>query len=433
MKKSAIWLGVPLALALAVFGAFEVAHGPRLAVSEPLLNRSGKPQASSPGKLSYEAAQKIFNTRCVACHSCNNAPCQLKLTSYEGFQRGASKIQAINPTRLQSIPPTRLGIDAKSAGEWRTKGFFPIAGDQAGVLLPMINQGAARSPAEAPADSHFCPANIKEAEALKSAHPEKLMPYGLPPLTEAERDVLAGWVEGGAKPPAAEAKEELSPQETLAKSKWESFLNEQDLEHKLAARYLYEHLFLASLHFSAGSTQFYRIIRSRTPCSGPLDEIATRRPSDDPQSAFHYCFQRNRETIVEKTHLPYLLDQAKLNRIAGLFFDPREPWKAARWPDYKSSGSTNPFAVYQDIPVKIRYRFLLEGLELSCRHVRQEFGLLWQRRGKLHRRAFLRLLHEAGVRAYGQGSGFRKAKRRPSDPALHGRKQRAGPRSSLLR
>ncbi len=108
------------------------------------------------------------------------------------------------------------------------------------------------------------------------------------------------------------------------------------------------------------STQFYRIVRSRTACSEPLDEIATRRPSDDPNGAFHYCFQLYRETIVEKTHLPYLLDRAKLDQVSGLFFDPREPWKVARWPDYASSDSTNPFAVYQDIPVKIRYRFLLQ-------------------------------------------------------------------------
>lgn len=357
MKKSAIWIGALLALTAAVYGALEIPNGSAPAGSEPL--HSARPEAS-PGKVSYEAAQQIFNARCVACHSCNNAPCQLKLTSYDGLQRGASKIQAIDPTRLQSIAPTRLGIDARSAGEWRRQGFFAVAGDRADLLLPMINQGPARSPADTPANSRLCPANIHEAEALKSAHPDKLMPYGLPPLTEAERNVLVGWVEGGSKPPVAQAAEELSPQEALAKSKWEEFFNARDIEHRLVARYLYEHLFLAGLHFGADSAQFHRIVRSRTACNTPLDEIATRRPSDDPKGAFHYCFQRNRETIVEKTHLPYLLDQAKLNQVAGLFFDPREPWKAGRWPDYTSSDSTNPFAVYQDIPVKIRYRFLLE-------------------------------------------------------------------------
>ena len=30
----------------------------------------------------------IFESRCMACHSCYNAPCQLNLQSYEGFERG---------------------------------------------------------------------------------------------------------------------------------------------------------------------------------------------------------------------------------------------------------------------------------------------------------------------------------------------------------
>lgn len=32
--------------------------------------------------------QPIFDNRCLACHSCFNAPCQLNLQSFEGFQRG---------------------------------------------------------------------------------------------------------------------------------------------------------------------------------------------------------------------------------------------------------------------------------------------------------------------------------------------------------
>ena len=133
-----------------------------------------------PRRCSYEAAQKLFNARCVACHSCNNAPCQLKLTSYEGLQRGASKIEAIHPTRLQSIAPTRLGIDARSPEEWHKKGFFPVADEKTNLLISMINPGPAASPADTVAASHSCPANTGEvgapgllssgkADALRSA------------------------------------------------------------------------------------------------------------------------------------------------------------------------------------------------------------------------------------------------------------------------
>ena len=33
----------------------------------------------------------ILDKRCVVCHSCYNSPCQLKMSSYEGLDRGASK------------------------------------------------------------------------------------------------------------------------------------------------------------------------------------------------------------------------------------------------------------------------------------------------------------------------------------------------------
>ncbi len=339
----AVWIGV---LAL-------TAYAPNRAGAEP----------AAAGTGSYEAAQKLFDARCVACHSCNNAPCQLKLTSYAGLQRGASKIEAIHPVRLQSIAPTRLGIDARSPAEWHSKGFFPVADEKTNLLLSMLNPGPAGSPADTVDTSRSCPANRSEFERLASSHPEKLMPYGLPPLAPAEREVLAGWVRGGQNPPAPKAAEELPSEQALAKGKWEEFLNGQDTEHRLVARYLYEHLFLASLHFSEGSTRYFRLIRSRTSCDLPLDEIATRRPSDDPKERFYYCFQPAQETIVEKTLLPYTLDQAKLNRVSGLFFDPAQPWKASHWPDYQASDATNPFVLYQDIPVKARYRFLLDDAQ----------------------------------------------------------------------
>jgi Fatty acid cis/trans isomerase (CTI) len=339
------------ALVLAVFAS-------GYARAEPA---SAAPEAAPAG--SYEAAQKLFNARCVQCHSCNNAPCQLKLTSYEGLQRGATKIKAIHPSRLKSIPPTRLGIDARSPAEWRRKGFFPVTGGKANLLISMINQGPASSPASAVADSRTCPANASELGHIASSHPEKLMPYGLPPLTPTERGVLASWVQGGRKPPVAKPQEKLPAEQALAKDKWEEFLNRRDAEHKLVARYLYEHLFLGSLHFSKDSTRYYRIIRSRTACNQPLDEIASRRPSDDPKADFHYCFEPARETIVEKTLLPYTLDRAKLDRVAGLFFDPRQPWKAPHNTGYPQSDAANPFVLYRDIPVKARYRFLLDDAQ----------------------------------------------------------------------
>ncbi|MCE6982770.1 peptidylprolyl isomerase, partial [Pseudomonas frederiksbergensis] len=49
------------------------------------------PQSSSA--ISYTRdIQPIFTEKCVACHACNDAACQLNLGSAEGASRGASKV-----------------------------------------------------------------------------------------------------------------------------------------------------------------------------------------------------------------------------------------------------------------------------------------------------------------------------------------------------
>jgi hypothetical protein len=353
--QSSIWLVSFAILSLSAAGFLF----PSPARSEPA-DPGNTEAAKLAAGATFEQAQAVFNARCIACHSCNNAPCQLKLTSFEGIQRGASKSEAIQPSRLKSIPPTRLGIDAHTVEDWSRKGFSRVTGENGGLIASLLNQNSARSPADPVTGTHSCPANIQEAEKFKLAHPDRLMPYGLPPLTQQERDILTDWAGAGAKPGAAKPEEALPAGQEAAKQSWEAFLNRPDPEHRLTARYIYEHLFLASLQFAENSRQFHRIIRSRTPCDQPLDEIATRRPSDDPETAFHYCLKPFPETIVEKTLLPYLLDESKLQKTEGLFFDPRQPWKVRTLPQYQSFETTNPFVVFQDIPVNARYRFLLE-------------------------------------------------------------------------
>jgi fatty acid cis/trans isomerase CTI len=68
----------------------------------------------------------ILDKRCVSCHSCYNSPCQAKYSSFEGLDRGASKLKVYNATRLKAVDPTRLFIDAQNTSEWREKGFFTL-------------------------------------------------------------------------------------------------------------------------------------------------------------------------------------------------------------------------------------------------------------------------------------------------------------------
>ncbi len=63
----------------------------------------------------------LLDRRCVVCHSCYNSPCQLKLDSFEGADRGATKKAIYDGSRLHSMDPTRLFTDARSTEEWRRK------------------------------------------------------------------------------------------------------------------------------------------------------------------------------------------------------------------------------------------------------------------------------------------------------------------------
>ncbi len=73
-----------------------------------------------------DKVQPLFDGRCIACHSCYNAPCQLNLQSYEGFERGASKEIVYQGTRGDSIEPTRMWVDAFTVKDWRKKKFFSV-------------------------------------------------------------------------------------------------------------------------------------------------------------------------------------------------------------------------------------------------------------------------------------------------------------------
>lgn len=68
----------------------------------------------------------LLEKRCTVCHSCYNSPCQLKLDSYEGADRGATKKAVYNASRLKAMDPTRLFTDAKNTTEWRKKDFFSV-------------------------------------------------------------------------------------------------------------------------------------------------------------------------------------------------------------------------------------------------------------------------------------------------------------------
>ncbi|AGF77529.1 Fatty acid cis/trans isomerase (CTI) [Desulfocapsa sulfexigens DSM 10523] len=316
----------------------------------------------------------ILDKRCAVCHSCYNSPCQLKLNSYEGVERGGSKKSVYNATRLTTMDPTRLFVDAKTTEEWRQKDFHTVTessvsgGLNNSLMLQILNHkmknpestGEYRSEAE----DLTCSETSIELDGYLSKHPNRGMPFGFPPLKQQEFELIAGWLAQGARGPTdAEQQELTSPKVVDAAEivKWETFFNNPDPKYAMTARYLYEHLFLAHIKFDSDTNEYYELLRSTTPPGSPVELIDTVRPYDDPGTeTFYYRFRKIHSTIVHKTHMVFDFDDAALARYTDLFIDPdwlEEPHLVG----YSESGSANPFDSFGQIPPRSRYQFLLDN------------------------------------------------------------------------
>lgn len=310
--------------------------------------------------------QPLIDRRCVVCHGCYTAPCQLNMTSFEGVMRGASKALLYDPMRSHSVEPTRLGIDAATTEEWRAKGFFSVTSSPANSSGPSIFESllalkANRShlvPLIRPEDSNVCPATAQELATYGATRPEAGMPYGLPELSNDERETFERWLASGAPGPRP-----TPSQRPPVLSRIEEFLNLSDSRNALVSRYLYEHLFLAHLHLEGQTARnFFRLVRSRTTCEAGADEIATRRPYDPPGVArFWYCFKPLDQTVVDKSHLPYEIGERRLARWRQLFFG--TPWTMTKAVSYDPTTSANPFITFEDIPARARYQWLLDDAQ----------------------------------------------------------------------
>jgi len=340
------------------------------------------PVASPNRSVSYVAdVQPIFDRRCVVCHSCYNAPCQLKLSSFEGVDRGGSKLPVYDGDRLLPQDPTRLFFDAQSTSEWREKGFHGVtesrvAGAVNDSILLFLLEARRQSPVSSgefrsEATDLTCAADRDELGEFLARHPERGMPFGFPPLADAEYETLASWLAQGARGPSPAEQERLtspSPAAAAEIAKWEAFLNRGDPKHAMTARYLYEHYFLAHLRFAnATPVEFYELVRSSTPPGEPISVIATVRPYDAaPVADLYYRFRTIHSTIVYKTHMVVELDARRLARMQELFIEPAwlEPPHEEELGD---RAGANPFLVFAQIPPRSRYQFLLDHSEYIIR------------------------------------------------------------------
>ena len=354
----------PMIRHLAIFGKLQLLPGILL----PILVLSTLAPGSANEVSSRSTIQDTLNKRCVVCHGCYDAPCQLKLSSADGWLRGASKAKVYDSSRLEDAPMTRLGIDAKTVPEWREKGFFPVTGD--GGSRPILEQllkagrnqtfklGAALPDSIdiSPHRQNSCP-TPSEMNSYVSDHPFGGMPFATAPLPDEDYRRLLDWASTGAP-------SDLKPQElpqAIAEEvrKIEAFFNQTQLKSKLVARYIYEHLFLAHLYIEGGDPRrFFRLVRSRTAPGTKADEIPSRRPFDDPGGSFYYRLVPIDGTILHKEHIVYEIGPDRLKRFAQLFLS--DDWSLDRLPAYSKEAGGNPLSTFQAIPPRSRYQFLLD-------------------------------------------------------------------------
>lgn len=394
-QLKSVWIrGATMSLAL-------LALGFALACSHVMTYEDQTAPVAAVQTVHYQRdVQPIFDNKCAACHSCNDAPCQLKLSSWDGVERGASKQKVYNGTRKKDMEPTRLGVDALSVADWRIKGFFstqyaPIgkhtAPLQASLLYSMIALGHSNPwppNSQIPGDiklgrdrDNECPV-MDEFSSYAKDRPMQGMPWAVTGLTDQEFQTLSTWVAEGSvvEPPLLKP----TPGELKAVEQWEQYLNRPGAREQLVARYLFEHLFIAHVHFAGDQPpHFFELIRSRTPPGLEPVAVASVRPNDDPAGAYFYRFRLLSETIVHKTHITYELSDKKRARFDELFFGnawaagvaaggPQEELSSPALapgasPGYAETDRANAFATFAAIPARARYQFMLDDAEYFVR------------------------------------------------------------------
>ena len=319
--------------------------------------------------------KSVVEQRCMVCHGCYDAPCQLKMDAWAGVQRGASKEIVYDGTRITDAVPTRLFEDAQTVEQWRQKGFYPVLNQETpdqGVLARML---ALKQQHPLPIGKQL-PDTItlgmdrkqqctkpENFNAFADKYPLWGMPYGLPGLTEEEQTTVTQWLDDGAVgvPMASPSAAELD-----AVQRWEAFFNGESLKQRLTARYMYEHLFIGDLYFSDldATGVYYNLVRSRTPTGQPIDIIATRRPYNSPGAArFYYRLQKLRSVALAKRHMPYALNAKRMQRWQSLFLEP--DYEVTNLPPYGTDVAVNPFIAYRELPQTARYKFMLDEAQFT--------------------------------------------------------------------
>ena len=311
----------------------------------------------------------IFDTKCVACHACYDAPGQLDLRSVKGIVRGAMKIDpyAGRPT---SIEPTFVWNSPNTLEDWRKMGFFSvIEGGRDSIMGKMLALGHANpvTPNEPfPADikidglqrKNYLP-NPYEIDGYVAQFPKEGMPLAVSGLTDEEYEATMSWLEDGA--PIDYEAPKPTAKELAQIRKWEDFLNADDKPSKLVARYIFEHMFLVNFLFEdRDDASSFILVRSTTPSGEDTVPVYQHLPNGEVDGDFYYRFMLLELTNCSKnTRLQLVASDEKLGRWKNIFSE--EDWSVDQLPGYTDAERFNPLGIFSAIPAKARYKFLLDN------------------------------------------------------------------------
>ncbi|MBK5941587.1 fatty acid cis/trans isomerase [Halochromatium roseum] len=357
---------------------------PLTSVADPAQPERSSDAGNTPDYV--DDVQPLFNSRCIACHGCLGSPCNVKLDSFRGLRRGGFGLNAYS-NHIGNSPRTDMDA-ADSVKAWRNRGFFPIVADKGAaaenleqsLLYLMVeagmrhnDHGFARDALDGLRPDRFnarCPPTPAALKAELKKHPAIGMPFGLPALTEAQFSILKDWVAAGSPGPSdAQNKAAEKIAEPTAVARWESFFNQDDKRAQLVSRYLFEHVFLATIVLEESPGDQFRLVRSKTPPGQPVAIIGTGLPYDDPYSYanvehFWYRLEKLSASPVQKNHFLWTLSLDQIDHLTQLFaLDTGKGWGdtidlTPGW------GSDNALQVFAAIPAESRYRFMLENAEV---------------------------------------------------------------------
>ena len=350
----------------------------------------------------------IFEKRCVTCHGCYEAPCQLNMQSYQGVRRGYHGIPVYNMDRKNNMAFTQMN-NAFPLSQWRNLGFHPVVSHneedsvnqnwEKSLLKIFVENGYKYNQPGFPLTDKVKKIYKKSRrnEDVCTATPEQYskhfssekknpwdvldvnkyfekttvngnasgagMPFALPALSADEVSVLTEWMSKGAKGPSKISMEsfQISSNPTVIQQ-WEKFFNTDSPKGRHTARYVYEHTYTALYHFDEIPGEYYQLVRLARLKDGSFGEVITKFPYQLPSSVQKviYKLKKVTETIVQKKMNVWHINNQKLNRLKELFV---KNWNMdiVAEPVYVNS---NPFEYFSPIPAESRSRFMIENSKI---------------------------------------------------------------------